>query len=198
MKACVLYSGGKDSSIIAVILKKLGYEVELVTVNFGVYPSWKAAAESSSNLGFKHRILKAEPDVLKSAVDTIINDGFPNNGINHVHKYALELAAKDYNIVADGTRRDDRVPKLNFNEVRSFEDRNGVEYINLGGFGHKSINQLSKTLFHVKKELSNRENNSDYEIEIRFLISELEDEELAFKIFPEHLQSRVIGWRENE
>ena len=31
------------------------------------------------------------------------------------------------------------------------------------------------------------DNNSDYEIEIRFLISELEGEELALKIFPEHL-----------
>jgi len=198
MKAGVLYSGGKDSSIVAVILKKLGYEVELITVNFGVYPSWKAAAESSSNLGFKHRILMADPDILKDAVDTIINNGFPNKGINHIHKYALELAAKDYSLVADGTRRDDKVPKLDFNEIRSFEDRNGVEYINLGGFGHKSINSLSKTLFEVKKELSSRENNSDYEIEIRFLISELEGDELAFKIFPEHLQSRVIGWRENE
>ena len=198
MKAGVLYSGGKDSSIVAVILKKLGYEVELVTVNFGVYPSWKAAAESSSNLGFKHRILMADPDILKDAVDTIINNGFPNEGINHIHKYALEMAAKDYSLVADGTRRDDKVPKLDFNEIRSFEDRNGVEYINLGGFGHKSINSLSKTLFEVKKELSSRENNSDYEIEIRFLISELEGDELAFKIFPEHLQSRVIGWRENE
>jgi tRNA methyltransferase len=198
MKACVLYSGGKDSSLIAVILKNLGYEVELVTLNFGVYPSWKAAALSASNLGFKHRILNAEPDVLKSAVDIIINDGFPNNGINQIHKHALELAANDYILVADGTRRDDRVPKLDFNEVRSFEDRKGVEYINLGGFGHKSINYLSKNLFQVKKELSSMENNSDYEIEIRFLISKLEGEKLAFNIFPEHLQSRVIGWRENE
>ena len=198
MKACVLYSGGKDSSLIAVILKNLGYEVELVTLNFGVYPSWKAAALSASNLGFKHKILKAEPYVLKSAVDTIINDGFPNNGINQIHKHALELVANDYILVADGTRRDDRVPKLDFNEIQSFEDRNGVEYINLEGFGHKSINHLSKNLFQVKKELSSMENNSDYEIEIRFLISKLEGEKLAFKIFPEHLQSRVIGWRENE
>ena len=198
MKACVLYSGGKDSSLIAVILKNLGYEVELVTLNFGVYPSWKAAVLSASNLGFKHKILKAEPYMLKSAVDTIINDGFPNNGINQIHKHALELVANDYILVADGTRRDDRVPKLDFNEVRSFEDRKDVEYINLGGFGHKSINHLSKNLFQIKKELSSMENNSDYEIEIRFLISKLEGEKLAFKIFPEHLQSRVIGWRENE
>jgi len=198
MKACVLYSGGKDSSLMAFILKNLGYDVELVTVNYGVYPSWKPAAESASNLSFKHRVLKAESAVLRSAVETIINDGFPNNGINQLHKYALELVAKDYLVVADGTRRDDRIPKLNLNEVRSFEDRNSVEYINLGGFGHKSMNHLSKTLFEVKKELTNMDNNSDYEIEIRFLISQLEGEGIALKIFPEHLQSRVIGWRKNE
>lgn len=198
MKTCVLYSGGKDSSLIAFILNKLGYRVELVTVNFGVYPSYKAAVESASNLGFTHRILDGDPNVLKNAVEIIINDGFPNNGINYIHKYTLEIAAKEYSVVADGTRRDDKVPKLNFNEIRSFEDRNGVEYINLRGFGHKSINHLSKTLFEVKKELTSTENNSDYEIEIKYLISELEGEELAFNIFPEHLQSRVIGWRENE
>ena len=126
MNACVLYSGGKDSSLMAFILQKLGYDVELVTVNYGVYPSWKPAAESAANLSFKHRVLKGELDVLKSAVETIINDGFPNNGINQLHKYALELAAKDYTIVADGTRRDDRIPKLKLNEIRSFEDRNNV------------------------------------------------------------------------
>jgi predicted subunit of tRNA(5-methylaminomethyl-2-thiouridylate) methyltransferase len=198
MKAGVLYSGGKDSSLIAVILKNLGYEVDLLTLNFGVYPSWKAAATSSTHLGFKHRILKAEPDVLNDAADTIINDGFPNNGINQIHKFALELAAENYPLVADGTRRDDKAPKLDYNEIRSFEDRNSVEYINLRGFGYKSINNLSKTLFQVKKELSSMVNNSDYEIEVRYLISKLESEELALNIFPEHLQSRVIGWRENE
>ncbi|MDD3984872.1 MAG: 7-cyano-7-deazaguanine synthase [Methanobacterium sp.] len=198
MKAGVLYSGGKDSTICAVILKNLGYQVELVTINFGYYPSWRAAVESSSKLGFKHRILKGDSGILEDAVQTIINDGFPNNGINKVHKYALELMAKNYSIVSDGTRRDDKVPKLNLDQIRSFEDRNNVEYINIGGMGHKTIKHLSNTLFHVKKELTSMENNSDYEIEIRFLISKLKGEELAFKIFPEHLQSRVIGWRENE
>jgi predicted subunit of tRNA(5-methylaminomethyl-2-thiouridylate) methyltransferase len=198
MKACVLYSGGKDSSLMAFILNKLGYDVELVTVNYGIYPSWKPAAESASNLNFNHRVMMADSDTIRSAVQTILNDGFPNNGINQLHKYALELVAKEYDVVADGTRRDDRIPKLNMNEIRSFEDRNNVEYINLGGFGHKSMNHLSKTLFEVKKELTNMDNNSDYEIEIRYLISEIEGESAALKIFPEHLQSRVIGWRKNE
>jgi tRNA methyltransferase len=198
MKACVLYSGGKDSSLMAFILNNLGYNVELVTVNYGIYPSWKPAAESASNLDFKHQVKKADSDTLRSAVNTILSDGFPNNGINQLHKYALELVSEEYDVVADGTRRDDRIPKLNLNEVRSFEDRNDVEYINLGGFGHKSMNHLSKDLFEVKKELTNMDNNSDYEIEIRYLISEIEGESTASKIFPEHLQSRVIGWRKNE
>ena len=182
----------------AFILNKLGYDVELVTVNYGIYPSWKPAAESASNLNFNHRVMMADSDTLRSAVQTILSDGFPNNGINQLHKYALELVAKEYDVVADGTRRDDRIPKLNMNEVRSFEDRNNVDYINLGGFGHKSMKHLSKTLFEVKKELTNMDNNSDYEIEIRYLISEIEGDSAALKIFPEHLQSRVIGWRKNE
>ena len=36
MKAGVLYSGGKDSSFMAIMLKKLGFDVELCTANFGI------------------------------------------------------------------------------------------------------------------------------------------------------------------
>jgi len=61
MKAAILYSGGKDSSLMAVILKRLGYHVELLTANFGVFPSWKSAARSASALGFKHRIWRQTP-----------------------------------------------------------------------------------------------------------------------------------------
>lgn len=197
MKAGVLYSGGKDSSLMAVILQKLGYSVELVTVNFGLLPSWKAAAESASNLGFKHRVLKVEKTVIQEGVDLILEDGFPNNGIDYIHRKALETASKSYQVVADGTRRDDRVPKLDSSEIRSFEDLKNVEYLTLAGFGHKTINKLSKRLFKIKKDLTNIENNSDYEIEIRHLIDQVRGDETASRIFPEHLQSRVVGWKYN-
>ena len=71
-----------------------------------------------------------------------------------------------------------------------------MEYINLAGFGHKTINNLSIKLFEIKKELTNINNNSDYEIEVRCLIDELRGVETASKIFPEHMQSKVRGWRE--
>jgi predicted subunit of tRNA(5-methylaminomethyl-2-thiouridylate) methyltransferase len=196
MKACVLYSGGKDSSLIAVILEKLGYKVELVTLNFGIFDSFKPAAESASALGFKHHVFKADRTLLENATDIILNDRFPNNGINYIHKEALDLVSQDYDAVADGTRRDDRTPKLKESEINSLEGRRNVEYITLRGFGHKTINNLADNLFEVKKEQTNMANNSDYEIEIRYLINEMEGEKAADNIFPSHIQSRVVGWKD--
>lgn len=195
MKACVLYSGGKDSSLMAVILERMGYEVELVTLNFGIFPSFKPAAESASSIGFKHRVFKADRTLAQNAANIIIDDGFPNNGINYIHKEALDLVSQDYDVVADGTRRDDKTPKLEKREIDSLEGRRKVEYLTLRGFGHKTINNLADMLFEIKKEQTSMENNSDYEIEIRYLINEIEGEKAADKIFPSHIQSRVIGWK---
>jgi len=195
MKACVLYSGGKDSSFMAVILQKLGYEVELVTLNFGIFDSFKPAVESAESLGFKHNVFKVDTKIAEKATSIILNDGFPNNGINYIHKEALNLVSDHYNVVADGTRRDDRVPKLEQSEITSLEGRKSVEYITLRGFGHKTISNLSENLFNVKKEQTSMENNSDYEIEIRYLINEIEGEKRALEIFPNHIQSRVRGWK---
>ncbi len=195
MKSCVLYSGGKDSSLMAVILQKLGYDVELVTLNFGVFDSFKSAEESAASLGFKHSVLNADKKILEDATRIILDDRFPNNGINYIHKEALNIVARNYDVVADGIRRDDRIPKLDQSEIDSLEGRMKVEYLNLRGFGHKTINHLSENLFEVKKEPTNMENNSDYEIEIRSLISEIEGEDAASNIFPPHMQSRVVGWK---
>jgi predicted subunit of tRNA(5-methylaminomethyl-2-thiouridylate) methyltransferase len=195
MKAGVLYSGGKDSSLMAVILERMGLEVELVTANFGIYDSWKPAHESASELGFKHRVINIDKSILEDSIQYIQEDGFPNRGINHIHHEVLEIISKDYSLVADGTRRDDRVPRLQENEIRSFEDRNQVEYVNLHGFGHKTIDNLSSKIFDIKKEESNRENNSDYEVEIRCLIDQMEGKGTSNSIFPRHFQTRVVGWK---
>jgi len=195
MKTCVLYSGGKDSSLMAVILQKLGYDVELVTLNFGVFDSFEPAVKSALSLGFKHHILKADTKIVEEAARIILDDGFPNNGINYIHKEALDIVACHYDVVADGTRRDDKIPKLEESEISSIEGRRHVEYITLRGFGHKTINNLSENLFDIKKEQTNMENNSDYEIEIRYLINEIEGKNTADTIFPGHVQSRVLGWK---
>ena len=139
MKACVLYSGGKDSSLMGLILKKLGYDVELVTVNFGIYDSYKPAAKSAEALNIKHVIYKMDKNILETAVDMIIEDGFPNNGIKYLHDQVLENIAREYKVIGDGTRRDDRTPKLDKNQIKSLEDRYDIQYVNLDSFGYKMI-----------------------------------------------------------
>ena len=193
MKTAVLYSGGKDSSLMAVILDKLGYDVELITINFGVFNSSNPAIESANSLGFKHRVLKLDTSILNTAVDMIIEDQFPNNGINHIHHEVIEYLADEFDLIADGTRREDRIPKLTQNEIQSLEDRKNVQYVNLTGIGYKTINDTSDRLFNLQKAESDIHNSSDYEMEIRVLLEEKGQN--INEIFPQHIQSRVIGWK---
>ena len=193
MKAGVLYSGGKDSSFMAVMLKRLGLDVELCTANFGVYDSYIPASKSAKSLGFKHNVLKMDEEILNTTCDMIMKDGFPNDGIKFIHESVVEEIAEKYDIIADGTRRDDRTPKLNVNQIRSLEDRRDVQYINLDSFGHKSVKLITSNLFEISHEKSNKDNSSDYEVEIRTLIDERGGNSLD--IFPEHYQTRVIGYK---
>ena len=163
MKACVLYSGGKDSSLMGVILTRLGYDVELVTANFGVYDSFYPARNSAESINLKHRVLNLDVSILERAVDMIMEDGFPNEGIKLIHKEVVEAVADEYDVVADGTRRDDKTP---------------VKY-------------LVGNLFELKNEKSNKETSSDYEVEIRCLIDQKGGN--SSEIFPEHYQTNVVG-----
>lgn len=194
-KACVLYSGGKDSSLMAIILQKLGFDVELVTANFGVYDSFIPASKSAKALGFNHNVLKMDTDILDKTCDIIMEDGFPNEGIKFIHEAVVEEAANNYDLVADGTRRDDRTPKLNINQIRSLEDRKNVQYANLDSFGIKTIKSITSDLFELSHERSNKDNNSDYEVEIRTLIDEKGGK--SKDIFPTHYQTRVTGYKNN-
>lgn len=193
MKACVLYSGGKDSSLMGVTLQRLGFDVKLCTVNFGVYDSFIPASLSAESLGFTHKVVNLDTDILDEACNMIMEDGFPNDGIKFLHENVVEEVASRFDVIADGTRRDDRTPKLDKNQIRSLEDRKDVQYINLDSFGFKTINMVTSNLFEVSSERSNKDNNSDYEVEIRTLIDEKGGN--STDIFPEHYQTRVIGYK---
>jgi hypothetical protein len=194
MKAAVLYSGGKDSSLVAVMLQRLGLEVELYTANFGVYDSYVPASKSAESLGFKHNVLRMDTEILQKTCEMILEDGFPNDGIKYIHERTVERLAETHEIIADGTRRDDRTPKLNVNQIRSLEDRLDAQYINLDSFGHKSVRMITENLFEISTERSNKDNSSDFEVEIRTMIDDMGADSL--EIFPEHYQTRVIGYKQ--
>lgn len=193
-----LYSGGKDSSLSAWILKRLGYEVELVTVSFGTLDNWRFARETAERLGFEHRVLYLSKEILETAAEMAIREGHPNNAIQFIHERALEALASlpEVERVSDGTRRDDRVPLLDLPKARSLEDRFGVAYIRpLLGLGYRTIRELTGRLFVVELRESEELEKADYEVELRHLLRERGIDPLT--IFPRsHYQSRVLGWKE--
>ncbi|WP_456366783.1 DUF7411 family protein [Thermococcus sp.] len=192
-----LYSGGKDSSLAAWMLRKIGYEVRLVTVSFGTLDNWRFAKETAERLGFEHRVLYLPREILERAGEMAIKDGHPNNAIQFIHEKALEALASlpEVERVSDGTRRDDRVPLLDLPEARSLEDRFSVAYIRpLLGLGYKTIRELTERLFVVEIRESEKLEKADYEVELRCMLMERGIDPLG--IFPKgHYQSRVMGWK---
>ncbi|WP_423792741.1 DUF7411 family protein [Methanocaldococcus indicus] len=192
MKVYVLFSGGKDSSLSSLILKNLGYTPILINVNFGVLDSYKLAEETAKILGFDFKVEKLDKEILEKAVDLIVEKGFPRDGINYIHKQVLEILSNKYKILADGIRRDDKVPKLSYSEIQSLEMRKNVQYISpLLGFGYKTLRDLTNKLFIIEEIKSGTKITSDYEAEIRAILKERGEK--PEKYFPEHKQTRIIG-----
>ena len=141
MKISVLFSGGKDSSLSALLMEPF-FEIELITCSFGLLSNGELAAKTAKELGFPHRVLTLEREILEKAYEKIMQDGFPKNAINYIHEKAVETLASDPEVkfIADGTRRDDRVPVLSISQIRSIEDRLGVQYIcPLKGYGQETV-----------------------------------------------------------
>ena len=63
MKAGVLFSGGKDSTLAALLLSPF-VDVELVTVNFGVIPN--DAADMARILGLSFKSLDIEAEIVRA------------------------------------------------------------------------------------------------------------------------------------
>ncbi|HJH30405.1 MAG TPA: alpha hydrolase [Methanosarcinaceae archaeon] len=194
MKASVLFSGGKDSSLSAILLDQF-FDVELVTCSFSVLPIGDIAKEVAEKMGFPHRVLKLDDEILENAFNIIVKDGFPKNAINYIHHKAVEtLASDDVAVIADGIRRDDRVPLLTNPQIHSIEDRYGVYYIcPLLGYGRAAVNALVEQYLVITEGQSDDIIKADYETELREVIRQKIGQDEIDKIFPSHVQSRVIG-----
>ena len=201
MKAHVLFSGGKDSSLSALLLEP-HFEIQLVTCNFGILPTGEVARAISEELGFPHKVITPDMEILEKAAEIVQKDGFPNGAINYIHRQVLELMAKDEEVemIADGLRRDDRVPHLEQSEIQSFEDRNKVFYCSpLMGFGRSTINKMLDANLVITEEESAVILKCDYEAELREYLYRSIGEEETHKHFPKsHKQSRVISRIRND
>ena len=192
MKAGVLYSGGKDSSLAAIMLGTY-YEVELNTFVLDPnrqIPSLEAAAQA---LGFP-LIKRVFREGLKDEmVDQVVSCGYPNDAINRIHHIAVETLSREYKVVGDGTRFNDRVPMLTRAAVQSLGNRTGCSYVRpLLGFVKAEVDRLVDRFFIVEYGETGSIKNGDYEAEIReaFRTRGIE----SAPLFPAHHdQSLVIG-----
>lgn len=192
----ILYSGGKDSTLAALVLDSF-YDVTLVTAHFGISGAWEHAEEAAAAFPYSFRTLELDRSVAESAVETMVADGYPRNGIQSVHEYTLEtLAQEDFEAIADGTRRDDRVPTISRATAQSIEDRHDIDYLApLSGFGRSAVDQLVKHNLAVTTGPSEEIPRADYEAELRALIRMEYDEEQVTTIFPDHDQTIVTGYQ---
>jgi predicted subunit of tRNA(5-methylaminomethyl-2-thiouridylate) methyltransferase len=195
MQLGLLYSGGKDSTLSALLLDRF-YDVTLVTAHFGITDDWKHARRSAADLDYPFERVELEDSVAEEAVEKIREDGYPRRGIQHVHLQALEaVAGMEFAAVADGTRRDDRVPSVSRAQAQRLEDRHGVDYIApLSGFGRGAVDRMVDATLDVEVGPSEEIARADYEAELRAIVAESEGDSVA-ELFPDHDQTRVTGRR---
>lgn len=164
-----------------------------MTAHFGITDDWKHAQRAADALGFPFARIELSDDIAADAVDRMRADGFPRAGIQRVHEAALEAVSSEYDVVADGTRRDDRVPTISRAVAQSLEDRHDVEYVApLSGFGRGAIDRLVEDSLVVQSGPSEEIQKGDYETELRARIESTWGPNAVEEIFPEHEQTRVI------
>jgi len=196
MELALLYSGGKDSTLAALLLEPF-YEVTLVTAHFGVTGAHEHAAAAAEAVGLEFRAVELDRDQGETFAERIVADGFPRNGIQEIHEHALEaVAGMGYNALADGTRRDDRAPTVPRAAAQSLEDRHAVDYVApLAGFGRGAVDRLAAAALELESGPSEQIRKGDYEAELRALIAAEHGSETVATVFPDHEQSRVTGLR---
>jgi predicted subunit of tRNA(5-methylaminomethyl-2-thiouridylate) methyltransferase len=194
MNAAVLFSGGKDSGLAALLLEPFFDEIELVTFSFGSDDTWKAAAAAAEELGHPHRRIVFADGVLEKAMDMLLCAGYPNDALNYVHPIAVETLAQEYEFVADGTRRDDRAPKMSYSAIKSIEDRRQMHYLRpLAGLGIRTIRAMASRYLDFDERPSGEYPASDFEVGLRYALAERIGQEEVERIFPpKHMHTRVI------
>ena len=192
MKAGILFSGGKDSSLAALMISR-DYEAELNTFVFDGDQKIPGVEKAAEALGFPLIKRVFDDGLLEKVMEMMVKDGFPNSAINLVHRNAICSLAGEYDVIGDGTRLNDRVPMLDYAEVQSIEAKYQCALVRpLLGYGRREVNRLAGKFFTIEYGETGTIGNGDYENEIRTAFSVQGTD--PYEIFPsQHEQSLVTG-----
>jgi len=167
MKAGVLFSGGKDSSLAAILLSA-NYEVELNTFVFSPDTAIPQIEQAAAALGFPHHKWIFPSSFLDESVEIIVRCGFPGEAIQRIHREAIRVLCNRYEVIGDGTGFGDRVPVLTDDEVRSISDGRGCSYVRpLIGYPKREVQRLAARYLVVTYGETGQIRSGDYEHEIR-------------------------------
>ena len=192
MKAGVLFSGGKDSAMAAIMLSR-DYEVELNTFVFDPSRRITPVERAAAALGFPLRIQAFGTGTLEDVGRMVVQHGYPNDALNAVHRQAVTTLCSQYEVVGDGTRLNDRIPRLSRGEIQQIEARSGSSYVRpLLGFGKKEVERLSQRYLDVQIGESGEIENGDYEHEIREALGR-QGIDISVYFPSRHMQSLVTG-----
>lgn len=196
MKIGLLFSGGTDSTLAALLLDRF-YDVTLVTVHFGVTDDWERAQAVATVIDLPFIDIEVDRSIAEDALGVVLNDGRARRGIDQLHLAALEaLAEKEFDAIADGTRRDDRVPSVSRAKAQQLERAYGVDYVSpLSGFGRRAVDRLVDEYLEVEVGPAADIDRPDYETVLRELCSNRSDLPAADSLFPSRTQTAVIGLR---
>jgi len=188
----MLFSGGKDSSLAALMISR-DYETELNTFVFRSEKTIPGVEKAAEALGLPLIKRVFDEGLLEKVMEMMVKDGFPNSAINLVHRSAIYSLAGEYDVIGDGTRLNDRVPMLDYAEVQSIEAKHQCALVRpLLGYGRREVNRLVDTHFTVDYGETGSIGNGDYENEIRTAFSAQGLD--PYEIFPgHHEQSLVTG-----
>ncbi|MFW5974163.1 MAG: DUF7411 family protein, partial [Natrialbaceae archaeon] len=113
------FSGGTDSALAALLADPF-FDVTLVTATFRLTDAAENAREAATALDFPHETIELDREIAHDAVEQMLDDGYPRNGIQQVHEATLEaVAGAGFDAVGDGTRRDDRAPTVSRSTAQS-------------------------------------------------------------------------------
>jgi predicted subunit of tRNA(5-methylaminomethyl-2-thiouridylate) methyltransferase len=153
------------------------------------------AAAGALGLPFRKRLF--EEGLLAQAVNLVIESGYPNDAINLVHREAAYCLAREYGVIADGTRFDDRVPMLTRAEVQRIGSVHGCSVVRpLLGYVKAEVDRLSGRYLEISFGETGTIENGDYETELRAGCRK-QGADPATLFPPHHEQSLVIGKKEN-
>jgi len=191
MKTGVLFSGGKDSALAALMLSR-DYEVELNTFVFNKDTNISGVEKAAEILELPLIKRVFEEGLLDIVMDMMVENGCPNDAINFVHRNAICSLCREYDVIGEGTRLNDRVPMLNYGEVQSLEGKYNSALVRpLLGFGRREVNRLVEKHFIVEYGETGMIKNGDYENEIRAAFNAKGID--PYKIFPGHHEQSLVS-----